>query len=145
MEIRIAIAVVAAALTLSTQVAAQQAFQPAAWPGTTSPSAGAHFFTGYPVSSSARTAAYVPRLAGNSLEGGLPERSVPVNRDFLQIAGSFNTQSHSATLTKQLLYVSSPFWLRHSRPFPNDSHASTQPGEGVLNQVAASFWPTSKE
>lgn len=142
MKIRIAIC--AAALALTTQVAAQQTGQLPAWHGAADLS----------TAPAPHASTYAPMLAGNPLQDSLAENPLrtsmwddraPANRAFAQIGGSFQPQSRTATIAKQLLYTTSPLWLRHSRPFPGDSHIANQPGEGVLNQAAALVRSASKD
>jgi hypothetical protein len=151
MESRIKITVLAVALTLTTQIAAQQTNPPPTWHAgsavfsTASEPAKALFPAGYTATSSTRAGEFEPMIAGKPLSSDAWQGSHVADQDTSRIADSFKTQSRTATLTKRLLYVTSPFWLSHSRPFPTNSNPQAQPDAPLINDSASLTWPAFKE
>lgn len=65
-----------------------------------------------------------------------------------QLAGLFKPQSSLATPANRIpFYVTAPYWLPRSRPFPQNSTppAGLTPRSGLINDMASLIWPGSKE
>jgi hypothetical protein len=72
----------------------------------------------------------------------------PTYRDDLQLAGLFKAESSKMAAAKRLpFYLSAPYWLPHSRPFPNNSNPTAQPiaRYGLINDVATLIGPGSRD
>ncbi|GGA04265.1 hypothetical protein [Dyella caseinilytica] len=158
MDSRITATLFTAALALTTQIAAQQATQPTAWHDgsptflAANKPAKAPFPTWYLAAPSANVSGPAPTIAGRPLvddTAAIPfqadawRSSRLPNRDSIQLANSFRTEPLTTTLTKRLLYVTTPFWLPHSRPFPNSSNLAAN--NAPINNSASLTWSAFKE
>jgi hypothetical protein len=162
MKSRIAQVLLVMGLTLSAHVAAQQVPQSSA-----SPDSSASFFTAHalakaPVDTShspllsASTDASVAVLLNKSLvddpavvrfqENTWNGNNLP-HRDTTQLAGIFKAPSLATPANRLLFYVTAPYWLPRSRPFPNNSNPPAQPvaHSALINDVASLLWPGSGE
>jgi hypothetical protein len=138
MESRITATLFAITLTLATQVSAQQAPQPSA-------QHSSPLILTAQTTPSASSAGFEPRVAGAPLQADMGNNSLIPDRNAAQIADSFKTESATATLTKRLLYVTTPLWLPRSRPFPKSSNPLAQPNAPLASDPAVFTVPAFKE
>jgi hypothetical protein len=153
MESRMAPTVFMAGLTLTTAIPAQEVLQSAAWRNasntfsTTNEPVQPRFLAWYPAPSPAGIRESTPMLSGKSLISDITlfqanawiGRRV-ANRDALPFADSFKTESLTTTAAKRLpFYITAPYWLPRSRPFPNSSNPLEQPATqgALINDVAS--------
>jgi hypothetical protein len=160
---RIAAMVFVLGLTPTAQVAAQQVLQPPIWPGSSTTFSTANepatdrFPTQYSGLLSANTGEHASTIPDKSLIGDDATTPFQANtwtgnhpayRDDLQLAGLFKAESSKTAAAKRLpFYVTAPYWLPRSRPFPNNSTSPAQPAarNGLINDVATLIWPGSRD
>lgn len=84
-----------------------------------------------------------PTLFDKSSMGG-----AAIHSGTAQLAGLFKPQSSLSTPANRIpFYVTAPYWLPRSRPFPQNSMppAGSTPRSGLINDMASLIWPGSKE
>lgn len=153
MKSRMAATVFMAGLTLTTAIPAQELLQSAAWHNashtfsTTNEPVQPRFLAWHPVLSPAGIGESMPMISGKShisdttpFQANARLGSRVANRYALSLADAFKAESLTATAAKRLpFYITAPYWLPRSRPFPNRSNPPAQPANqgALINDVAS--------
>lgn len=86
--------------------------------------------------------------AATTLSDKSPMAGTAIHPATAQLAGLFKPQSSLSTPAKRIpFYLTAPYWLPRSRPFPQNSMppAGSTPRNGLINDMASLIWSGSKE
>lgn len=144
MESKIVTTVFVMGLMFTAQAGAQQVSRTSDWrsgaatiPAITAPMASAFLAPTF-----AKTDQLAPTIRDKSAMD-----NAAVHPETSQLAGLFRPQSSLATPANRIpFYVTAPYWLPRSRPFPQNSTppAGSTPRSGLINDMASLIWPGSK-
>lgn len=145
MESRIATTVCITGLMFAAQAGAQQVSQTADWHrgAATVPTMNTPAASAFLAPTLAKTDQLAPTIRDKSLAN-----NAAIHPDTSQLAGLFKPPSSLATPASRIpFYVTAPYWLPRSRPFPQSSTppAGSTPRSGLINDMASLIWPGSKD